>query len=205
MAAKRKKATAPKARSDSGDLVKATLEELATMGWRDATIAAIADRAGVSEQQAAIWAPTKLHLAGRIMDAVDQQTFARVAAVDDASSVRDRLFDVLMKRFDALQTNRDAMKALVEAAMRNPGLAAALAARGSRSMAATLAAAGLSARGPFGCARTAGLQAVYLSALRHWLRDDSADMAKTMAALDKALNWAERAASFKLRPARQES
>lgn len=205
MAAKRKRPAAPKSTNGSGDLLKATLDEVAAMGWRETTIAAVAARAGVSEQQAAIWAPTKLHLAGRIMQGIDQQTFARVSAVDESSTPRDRLFDVLMKRFDALQANRDAVKAVVEAAVRNPPLAAAMATRLSCSMASVLAAAGISPRGPLGCLRTVGLKAVYMNALRQWMRDDSADMSKTMAALDKALNWAERAASFRLRPAKQEA
>jgi len=205
MAAKRKKATSSKTSPGAGDLLKAALEEVAAMGWRETTIAAIAERAGVSEQQATIWAPTKLHLAGRIMQGIDQQTFARVGAVDESMSVRDRLFDVLMKRFDALQANRDAIKAVIDGALRNPSLGLALATKLSCSMAASLAAAGISARGPLGCARTVGLKAVYLNALRQWVRDDNADMSKTMAALDKALNWAERAASFKFRPAKQES
>jgi ubiquinone biosynthesis protein COQ9 len=35
--------------------------------------------------------------------------------------------------------------------------------------------------------RLKGLSAIYLSAIRVWLRDDSEDMAKTMAHLDKQL------------------
>jgi hypothetical protein len=50
-----------------------------------------------------------------------------------------------------------------------------------------------------------GLKAAYLSAWRVWRVDDSDDMAKTMAALDKALAYAERAAKFALGKRRTEA
>ena len=62
-------------------------------------------------------------------------------------------------------------------------------------MAAMLEAAGISAGGFRGVLRTKGLSAVYLSALRTWFRDETADKSKTMAALDKALGRADRLAS----------
>jgi ubiquinone biosynthesis protein COQ9 len=58
-------------------------------------------------------------------------------------------------------------------------------------MAAMLEAAGISAGGLAGIIRAKGLTAVYLTALGAWLKDDSEDKARTMAALDKALGRAE--------------
>ena len=57
-----------------------------------------------------------------------------------------------------------------------------------------LEAAGISASGPFGLLRTKGLLAVWLAALRVWLADDSNDLSRTMAALDRYLRRAERLA-----------
>jgi len=58
-------------------------------------------------------------------------------------------------------------------------------------MGLALEAAGLSADGLSGLAARKGLAAVYLSTMRTWVKDDSDDMATTMAALDKALDRAE--------------
>ena len=80
--------------------------------------------------------------------------------------------------------------------MREPGELAMLMARLSRSMTATLSAAGLAPHGLRGVAQMMGLKAVYLSALRIWQKDESPDMAKVMAALDRNLGYAERAAQF---------
>jgi hypothetical protein len=55
-------------------------------------------------------------------------------------------------------------------------------------MAITLEAAGFSTTGCRGVLRLKGLSAIYLSTMRVWLRDDSDDMARTMAHLDKQLS-----------------
>ncbi len=55
-----------------------------------------------------------------------------------------------------------------------------------------LEAAGLSAAGLRGIVRAKALVGVWLYALRAWKDDESADLAGTMAALDKALDQAER-------------
>jgi hypothetical protein len=60
-----------------------------------------------------------------------------------------------------------------------------------------LAAAGVSPDGLLGCARIQGMKVVLLCALRGWMEDDSTDLAKTMAALDRALERAERVAGFR--------
>ncbi len=60
-----------------------------------------------------------------------------------------------------------------------------------RSMALTLEAARLSSSGLRGAVRIKGLALVYLSTLRVWLVDDSADKARTMAALDRRLRGVE--------------
>jgi hypothetical protein len=60
-----------------------------------------------------------------------------------------------------------------------------------RSMSRTLEAAGIETNGISGCVKVTGLIGIYLYTVRVWKADDSADMAQTMAALDKALDRTE--------------
>ena len=60
-----------------------------------------------------------------------------------------------------------------------------------RSLANMLEAAGLSASGLRGAFRIEGLGVLYACALRVWLKDESADLSKTMAELDKRLGQVE--------------
>jgi hypothetical protein len=60
------------------------------------------------------------------------------------------------------------------------------------SMRWMLEAAGIEASGPNGRLTVKGLAAVWLATLRVWERDESEDMARTMASLDRNLRRAER-------------
>jgi ubiquinone biosynthesis protein COQ9 len=195
----RRQKTAP-AGAPALQLAAAALEEIAALGWRETTVAGAAARAGLDPHQAAILAPTKAALVPWIVDLIDAEALGAARAPDRSVSVRDRLFDLLMRRCDALQKRRAGIRLLIQGLPRDPAAAVGFGCRIGRSMAATLAAAGVSADGPVGCARVLGLKAVMAATMRVWLGDDSADMAKTMAALDRALNVAERAASFVRRP-----
>ena len=65
-----------------------------------------------------------------------------------------------------------------------------------RILSAMLTAADISISGPVRCLLVEGLQGVYLVTLRAWMNDDTADMAKTMAALIARLDQAERVMRF---------
>ena len=119
----------------------------------------------------------------------------RAPAPAEGSSARDRLFDVLMRRFDVLQPDKEAVAAIVRDALSNPLAALCHGPQLLASMAWMLEDAGLSSAGPAGALRAKGLALVYLAALRAWLGDDNADKAKTMAVLDRGLRQAETVAS----------
>jgi hypothetical protein len=83
---------------------------------------------------------------------------------------------------------------LVRSARCNPPLALALNALSVRSQTWMLTAAGIDSMGLRGALRAQGLAGLYGSVLRTWLRDDDPGLARTMAALDRALargaSWA---------------
>jgi len=105
---------------------------------------------------------------------------------------RERLFDVLMRRIEALAPHKAAVRSLSRSAMRNPGLALALNSLAVRSQQWMLTAADISASGPRGMLRAQGLALLFASVLRSWLDDDDPGLARTMAALDRALARGQR-------------
>ncbi|MDB5411765.1 MAG: TetR/AcrR family transcriptional regulator [Rubritepida sp.] len=166
---------------------------LAGSGWHGLTMRSIADEAGtpLAELRRSYDCPLS------ILEAHERNVDAVVLAgtVDDpTSSARDRLFDVLMRRMDAIQPYRAGVVRLIHDLPRTPMLALWLASRMPTSMAWMLEAAGLDASGPGGALRAQGLGAVWLAALRAWEKDESADLSGTMAALDRALDQADRLA-----------
>jgi AcrR family transcriptional regulator len=199
MARKSRKQAAPRAKRSANiddPIVAAALDEAAALGWRETTLAGIADRAGMTLGALLLETPSKAHVVMRFAKDLDRATLSPVTAPDLSQSARDRVFEVLMRRFDALSRNRAGARAIVAGVCRDPAAGAALLLRAHRSSAAILAAAGISTDGLAGLARIHGLKIIFLAALRAWMRDDTDDMAATMAALDKALRQAERAMRF---------
>ncbi len=105
---------------------------------------------------------------------------------------RERLFDVLMRRLEALAPYKEAVRSIMRSARRNPGLAFALNVMAVRSQRWMLEAAGIGAAGPRGSLRAQGGALMFARVLGVWLNDEDAALDRTMAALDRGLASAER-------------
>ncbi len=168
---------------------------LAATGWHGLSMRQVAAEAAVAPAALRRRFATPLEVLvahGRAADAAVLDG----TVPDPHATPRDRLFDVLMRRLDEMQKHRPGVVRLLEDLPRAPLAALALAPHLAASMAWMLEAAGLEAGGPKGLARIQGLTLVWLSAVRAWQQDDSADLSATMAALDKALDRAEQAARW---------
>lgn len=170
-------------------MVAAAFEQAALTGWRGLSIVEAARAAGLPLDRARARYPGPAAVLMRFGLLADQAALSDVPA---EPLPRDRLFDLLMRRFDVLQQHRGGMLALLQYLPTDPGLALALSAATGRSMAWMLEAAGVSAAGLTGRLRSAGLVGVWAYALRAWKDDLSPDLASTMSALDKALDQAEK-------------
>jgi len=178
-------------------ILAAAMDTAVRIGWRRAALADIADAAGLS------LAELHGHFAGKaailrgIVDLADRKVLAGSSREPDPeTSARDRLFDVLMRRFDVLKPYREGL-AVVAREGGGVGLADAIcgAQRMLRSLGWMLEAAGIGSGGWSGACRVKGLAVVYGATCATWLRDESEDMSKTMAALDRNLGRAERLAN----------
>lgn len=180
-----KKADIPK------HLVATALRLAAERGWRDLSLSEIAAEAGLAMAQVYPVYRSKAEILDGLGRQVDEAVVAGLDGERGEESARDRIFDVLMCRFDALRPYREGLARVILDQGREPlGLVRGGAAL-RRSMGLMLELAGLSSDGLRGALRVKGLMAIYLAALRVWLRDDSADMAKTMASLDGYLRRVE--------------
>jgi ubiquinone biosynthesis protein COQ9 len=117
------------------------------------------------------------------------------AALDGIAEgpIRDRLFDIVMRRIDVLQAHRGGVIALLRALPFDPAAAFVLATASLASMAKLLHGAGIEAGGIKGALRTKAMLAVWLWTVRAWQSDTSEDLSATMVALDQALTRAEQA------------
>jgi ubiquinone biosynthesis protein COQ9 len=168
----------------------AAFEMAADRGWHRMSVAGAARRTGLALDRARLRFPHRGAVLVRFGREADRM--ALTAATPDAP-VRDQIFDMLMRRLDALQTHRAGVLALFRALPGKPHLALMLTCSNLYSMGWILEAAGVSTSGPIGQLRRKGLLAVWLWAVRAWRSDETVDLSVTMAALDHALARAEAA------------
>ncbi len=109
---------------------------------------------------------------------------------------RDRLFEVLMRRFEALSPYREAVRSLYRSARTNPQLAMGLNKLAVRSQQWMLSAANIGSSVMIGGLRAQALSCFFAKAMQTWLADEDPGLARTMASLDRQLATAERLAGF---------
>lgn len=166
---------------------------VAEHGWHGATLARIAQAANLSLGDLRRLAPGPMGLLS-LHGAATDQTVLDGTVPTEGESIRDRLFDVLMRRLDTMQPHRAGLLRLLKDLPLNPPLALWLGCETQRSMGWMLEAAGVDSRGALGRLRAKALAGVWLYTVRAWTRDESPDMSATMAALDKALDRLEQVA-----------
>jgi ubiquinone biosynthesis protein COQ9 len=184
-------------------LIAAAFAHGAAEGWRHVSAAAAARRAGLDLATAR----ARFAHPGAILKTFGKHAdaYALAAAGDSLAasgeslpgseaSARDRLFDLLLRRFDYHQIHRAGVLALLQSAPLAPGLPLWLGKETLQSMGWMLEGAGLSAKGWRGALRAQGLAAVWVWGTRAWIKDETADLSATMAAVDVALDRASQIA-----------
>ncbi len=189
------------------DLARAALTLAAATPWREVTLLKLADEAArpISD----FYGASPGEAVDCVEEAFDRAIADNVEALDPGQSVRDRLFELIMRRFEAMEPHRAAVLAMEHGLDRDPTLMAAAHQRHVRCARWVLALAGLEADGMTGQARAQGLGVIIGQARAAWRGDSAGDYAKTMASLDKNLRRAEemfgRWAGFEAKPKADEA
>ncbi len=168
-------------------IVDALMDLAAERDWDRIEISDIAERAGVTLLEFREAFPSKGAVLGSFNRRIDQL----VLGDDDKSlvdeSTRDRIFDVLMRRFDALSPYKHGLKRMAPSLARDPLTLAALNQAALNSMRFMLAAAGVDSEGPMGVIKLQGAVLAYAKVMDVWFRDEDPGLSRTMAALDEEL------------------
>jgi len=181
---------------DREKIIAAFLTLLADKPIERIGFAEIAEASGVSLAQLRGEFPSTLAILAAHMKSIDRAVLSEDFGDVEEEPARERLFDVLMRRIEILAPHREAARSLMRSARRNPPLALALNSLAVRSQQWMLAAAGIGASGPRGMIRAQGLAALFGGVLRTWIHDDDPGLARTMAALDRALARGQRFAGL---------
>jgi AcrR family transcriptional regulator len=168
-------------------IVDALMELAAERPWEEIAITDVAKRAGVTLAQFRDAFPSKGAVLAGFSRMIDRQVLEGTTEDLAAESPRDRLFDVLMRRLDAMAPYKEGLRGVSEWARRDPVSALALNGVALNSMRFMLEAAGLDSEGTMGNLKLQGLVLAWANVLDTWFNDDDPAMDRTMAALDEQL------------------
>jgi AcrR family transcriptional regulator len=174
-------------------LIEALMELAGERVWDDISISDIAARANLSLADFRDLYPSKGAVLAGFSRKIDRIVLE--GSSDDllGEPAKERLFDVLMRRLDALTPYKHGLEGIAEWLGRAPMAAASVNRLEVNSMRFMLEAAGIESEGPVGAVKVQGLVLLWGRVLRPRFQDDDAGVSKTMALLDKEL---ERGSKF---------
>lgn len=162
-------------------------------GWAQVSCARLAHGADVDLHEAYKEYPTRFSYVSDLIRRIDRTMLDDFDTALADEPARDRLFDVLMGRFDAMQEHRALIVSLSKAAKYDPMLVMHLCALSAVTGEWIMEMAHIPSAGLMGQVRNKGALLAYGRAFATWLEDESEDLSRTMAVLDKVLNRGERA------------
>ncbi len=171
-------------------IIAAALRLAESRGWRELSLGEIAREAGIPLIELRREFQSKGQMLAAFSRALDQAVIEKFPA-PGADAPRDRLFDALLTRFEAMQPYKGAIQRIRGDLGRSLGEALAQLCPALKSQYWMLAAAGINGEGGRGLLRVQGLLGVYARVFKVWLDDDDPGLARTMAALDRRLRRGE--------------
>lgn len=185
-----KKKTTKSTKKTAGQFYVDFFALVAQRGWFSLTLPEIAKATHHSLSELLKIYPDKTAILVGFGKTIDAQLADGTSQSDEP--LKDKLFDMLMRRFDALAPYRAGVIRLLEDMQSHPVSAVVLCLETlcgfTRSMALIFEMAGISTSHPRAILGVMGLKIVYLSTLRTWKHDDSRDLSATMAILDRGLD-----------------
>ena len=134
---------------------------------------------------------TKFDLLKTIGKYVDYLLINKTKSLEN-SSTKDMLFEVLMARFDILEENRKAFLEIYKIIKKKPQQFIKLLPTFLESMIITAELSKYKVNGLKGTIKLKGLMLVYFITFFQWVDDKDSSLEKTMTALDKNLDQAEK-------------
>ncbi|MCJ2061531.1 TetR/AcrR family transcriptional regulator [Methylobacterium sp. J-088] len=172
--------------------VEALMRLAAEQPWNDIEIGDIAREAGLTLAELRDLFPSKGAVLGGLTRIIDRKVLEGDLSGLEEEPTRERLFDVLMRRLDAMEPYKPALQRIAYALRGEPLSMLALNSVMLNSHRYMLAAAGIDTEGPLGQLKLQGVVIAFARVTQVWLDDDDPALARTMARLDKEIRSGER-------------
>lgn len=171
-------------------VVEALMRLAATRRWDEIELGDIATEADVPLAKLRGLFPSKLAMLGGLTRIVDDAVLAGRSDDLAAEPVRERMFDLVMRRLDALAPYKAGLRKIAPVIRRDPLAMAALNRGAVSSWRYMLASAGIATEDALGGVRVQGAVLLMARVSEVWLDDDEPELSRTMARLDRELKTA---------------
>jgi AcrR family transcriptional regulator len=198
MAQDKEPAAAPAAKRDGtggdprGRIIDALMALAGEEQFEHISISAICAKAGVSLADFRDFFPSKGAVLAGFSKRIDRIVLDGHSEDLAKEEAKERLFDVLMRRLDAMSPYREGLREIGQWLRRDPLSALAVNRVVVNSMRFMLEAAGIDSEGGAGAVKLQGLSLAWARVVNVWLDNDEPEFSKTMAALDRELTRGER-------------
>lgn len=172
-------------------IVEALMRLAGRRAFEDIAISDIAHEADVSLADFRDCFPSKGAVLAAFSRKIDRQVLDDFSGRYAAEPAKERLYDVLLRRLEALEPYRNALEAVSQWATTDPLAAAALNRETMNSMRFMLEAADIDSEGALGALKLQGLSIAWWRVLGVWFDDRDIDLCRTKAALDRELSRSE--------------
>jgi AcrR family transcriptional regulator len=172
--------------------VEALMRLAAEQPWSDIEVGDIAREAGLTLAELRELFPSKGAVLGGLARIIDRKVLEDDGTDLADEPTRERLFDVLMRRLDAMTPYKPALRRISYALRGDPFSVLALNGVMLNSHRYMLAAAGIDTEGPLGQLKLQGVVIAFARVTQVWLEDEDPALARTMARLDKEIRNGER-------------
>ncbi|SEG57841.1 TetR family transcriptional regulator [Bosea lathyri] len=171
-------------------VVDALMRLAASRSWSQIELGDIATEAGISLSALRGLFPSKLAMLGGLTRIVDDAVLAGMSDDLAGESIREQMFDLVMRRLDALAPYKEALRRIVPVIRRDPLTLAALNRGAVNSWRYMLASIGVATEDALGSLRVQGAVLLMARVSEVWLDDHEPEMSRTMARLDRELKIA---------------
>ncbi len=168
-------------------IAQKTLDILKTNSWNELSL----EKALKNNKNKNINIKSKFDLLKNINRYVDDTLANKIGSIEN-SSTKDMLFEVVMARFDILELNRKSFLEIYKTLTKKPQYFINLLPSFLESMIVTAELSNYNVNGLKGTVRLKGLMIIYFITFFQWMDDKSSSLEKTMTALDKNLDQAEK-------------
>ncbi len=178
------------------DLLDLAFQQIAAEGLAGFSRVALARGSGRKLAEVYEEFPTRTAVLAALGRRLDRAMLAVDPAELDGMTVRERLFELIMRRLEAMAPYREGLRRLARESRGEPALLLRSLCNLERFAGWLMEAAGIRRRGLLAVVAGPALICVYVRTFDTWLTDESPDLARTLAALDRDLGRLERLAGW---------